>query len=89
MKTEKLETTRLITMIGQDWNSVTSPKKLRTRLEDCIREMRIVGMDELAESWSERLANMPMRLDKEAINYVLLTGYWEIQEEIKRINNIT
>ena len=88
MKTEKLEATKLVTMIGQDWNSVTSAKRLKNRLENCIQEMRIIGMNELASSWSERLANMPMRMGKEAVNYVLLTAYWEVQDEIKRINNI-
>lgn len=88
MKTKKMETTRLVTMIGQDWNSVTSPRKLKARLLDCIQEMRIIGMDELADSWTERLANMPMRMNKDAVNYVLLTAYWEVQDEVKRINNI-
>lgn len=67
--------------IGQDWESVTTASKLKRRLINATVIMDQIGMTALSRRWRERIKNMPLEMDKESINIVLLSACKEVKQQ--------
>ena len=76
--TKETETMTLTETIREDCGDVDSAKRLRGCLLHATRRLRMLGHNELAKNWRARIARMPKRIEKEAINLILLAACNEL-----------
>jgi len=69
--------------LSTDYPLVTSARRLRVVLEHCIRHIKKTELSALAYKWQGKIGNMPRKMSKEGINYVLLGAYWELERSVK------
>ena len=77
-----VETTRQpfrLWMLGKGWVTITTAAKLHALLSQCVTRLDEIGQSGIAENWRSRLAFMPAHMDKESINFVLLSAYCELE----------
>lgn len=61
------------------WRDINSAKRLRGAILHAARRLRELGRADIAELWESRVRAMPrQRMDKEAINAVLLMACREL-----------
>ena len=70
-------------MPGSNWSNIRTPKQLKTWILQQAQYLRRNGHSKLASEWEARASKMPSKMSKEAINGVLLSASWKL-EEIKK-----
>ena|GEM_PF-6175625 len=65
-------------LLRSNWSAIRSRKQLHNRLRASASRLRELGHVNLACDWERRLLRMPSCMEKEAINYVLVTACLEL-----------
>lgn len=78
---------KTMNVIGADWNSVKTVNDLFDRIILTCDILDDFGHFELANRWRNRSKNAPLKMDKDAINYVLVLVSGELKNFFYELEN--